>query len=126
MRISDWSSDVCSSDLRAPPPPCPAATRWRHCCSGLYGRRSALDGARRQARDDASLQPKDEPDERQRRGHRGGHHLPPRRLVSAGSADERDRPWHGALLRRERDGAPNKKPVPGEEEGKQTGQTGGG
>src|SRR3546814_5388113 len=61
-------------------------------------------------------------DERQRHGHRGGHHLPPRQLVSAGAADERDRHWHGALLRRKREGERKKKLVPGEDERKQTGR----
>src|SRR3546814_5805552 len=31
MRISDWSSDVCSSDLKKPPRPSLAAVGRRHC-----------------------------------------------------------------------------------------------
>src|SRR3546814_11463794 len=38
MRISDWSSDVCSSDLWPPPSPCPC---W--CCSSCDTPASALD-----------------------------------------------------------------------------------
>src|SRR3546814_4270142 len=37
MRISDWSSDVCSSDLRGASPP-PPRSRFRHprrCCLGF-------------------------------------------------------------------------------------------
>src|SRR3546814_17411349 len=40
MRISDWSSDVCSSDLRWPAAPddCEAAARWVAANSAALGR----------------------------------------------------------------------------------------
>src|SRR3546814_12689940 len=37
MRISDWSSDVCSSDLAAQ-----IASRWLHTVSAVYERESKL------------------------------------------------------------------------------------
>src|SRR3546814_3398130 len=37
MRISDWSSDVCSSDLRSLPPPRPAAPKAPLAASEHYG-----------------------------------------------------------------------------------------
>src|SRR3546814_4509924 len=41
MRISDWSSDVCSSDLAIVQPYRPAAGRQRHCMSGYQRKPSA-------------------------------------------------------------------------------------
>src|SRR3546814_17049796 len=45
MRISDWSSDVCSSDL--PPRPAAARARVRRRCCVSSGRRRAPTGSRR-------------------------------------------------------------------------------
>src|SRR3546814_5688314 len=47
MRISDWSSDVCSSDLRSPSPVAcvhPAAQRASQCCAGDGGHDAPCDG----------------------------------------------------------------------------------
>src|SRR3546814_13568136 len=54
MRISDWSSDVCSSDLLGLPPvlwPDDAAhnARWRQLASNLWRLRAIGCGRRRQA-----------------------------------------------------------------------------
>src|SRR3546814_7796514 len=37
MRISDWSSDVCSSDLPRPPPAPAGRARWRPPCASRRG-----------------------------------------------------------------------------------------
>src|SRR3546814_12440947 len=41
MRISDWSSDVCSSDLNAPGLPMLSLTRVRPCASSSRARRAS-------------------------------------------------------------------------------------
>src|SRR3546814_280315 len=45
MRISDWSSDVCSSDLAGPPRPVPAAAAsFGHRLAGDFPRLCAVPG----------------------------------------------------------------------------------
>src|SRR3546814_12470067 len=44
MRISDWSSDVCSSDLELPPPTVPDAPRRRRPVFGGLSRAQILAG----------------------------------------------------------------------------------
>src|SRR3546814_3647385 len=42
MRISDWSSDVCSSDLLARPTRRMPQREWEYGCYGRYGAKNAL------------------------------------------------------------------------------------
>src|SRR3546814_17256000 len=110
MRISDWSSDVCSSDLRHPLPPAPPAgggePRRRQRRARGVGRRSApprRGGERRQV----ALPRADEP----RAAHALERH--PRLL-----GDDRA-PDHGAglaALRRLRTGHPPPRPAPADPE----------
>src|SRR3546814_10741419 len=43
MRISDWSSDVCSSDLRSGRPACATPSPRRSACAPRAGRRPPAD-----------------------------------------------------------------------------------
>src|SRR3546814_8220390 len=57
MRISDWSSDVCSSDLPAPEPPLPSSLRWKRKSVSKERRRySPLEPSQELARRSRSVE----------------------------------------------------------------------
>src|SRR3546814_2607962 len=94
MRISDWSSDVCSSDLRSPrqrPEPGAAIARDRGAVRAVSRRQESIDRAggceRREARRDLPALPgASSPDDHQRGSEDppGGRSTPAPRLASAG------------------------------------------